>query len=367
MELYIDNQQADIDSAAAVAVSLSVAAATDPQKGRTGYTRSLRLPSTPRNGAILGFAAEIHARDRFNAAAHTGRLECDGAVLIEGPLYLSNCERTAEGGYYAVHIIGASKEWAQHAAGRALRNTAVGYSKTLTGQAIMQSWTEADAAVRFLPVLRERREADFSSGGVIPTVKILSVDDYHPFIHAATLLKAIFAETGYRVESDFVDGEMFRSLYISGNYPTRDVSVMKANMDFLARRFAPASAVANAMGRVYADPYRTGFTVGNIVDTADPSVTRGGVAYDDVFTRNGCFQMDDGRVMFMPTGQVPVGFQYYMRYTTDYYMKDRTELTGFNSIYVGEAAPRVFRLDNPYPDRPPQLHDGCQSGRFPFL
>ncbi len=350
MELYIDDQQVDTDAGTAVSISLSITTITDPQKGRTGYTRTIRVPMTPANDAVFGFAAEIHGRDRFNASEHTGRIEHEGAVLIEGPLYLSNCERRGGSGIYEVHIIGASKEWARRAAARGLRNTAVSYSKTLNGATILASWT-ADTPVRFFPVVRGKPTYDYSSGSVIPAVKVLSADDYHPFIHAASLLKAIFAENGYTVKSNFVNGSYFQSLYISGNYPTRDVSTVKANMDFLARRFASRSAVANSAGRVYADPYRTAYTVGNIVDTADPNETSGGVSYGDVFTSNGCFQMDNDRIAFIPTSTISVGFQYHIRYTTAYYMKDRTELTGFNRVYLDEASPRIFKLVNPYPDR----------------
>jgi hypothetical protein len=334
----------------AVSLSLSIATATDPQKGRTGYTRSLRLPVTARNRAIFGYAEQIHARDRFNATAHTGRLEVDGSVLIEGPLYLSECAVTASGGEYVVYIVGSSKEWAARAAATSLGNTPIDWSATINGTTIAQSW-EGNTPVRFLPVLRENYRADHSAGSVIPAMKILSSDDYHPFIHAATLLRAIFAQSGYSVVSDFVDGEMFNSLYISGNYPTRDVSALKTGMDFLARRRAPATATANSAGRVYADPYRTTYTVGNLVDTADPNYSVGGVAHSDVFTNGGCFQKDDERVVFVPTSEVSVGFQYHLRYTTDYYMANRQELTGFNRVYIGEQSDRVFALANPYPDR----------------
>ncbi len=350
MELYIDNKRVDTDAATAVSISLSVTTITDPQKGRTGYTRSIRIPMTPGNDAVFGYAGEIHGRDRFNAAQHIGRIEHDGAVLIEGPLYLSLCERSGGGGSYEVHIIGASKEWARRAAALGLQSTEIDFSKTLSAAAIFASWT-GDTPVRFLPVMREKTTYDYTSGSVIPAMKVLTCDDYHPFIHAATLLRAVFAGSGYTVQSDFLSGGLFSSLYISGNYPTSDVSVLKSNMDFLARRFAPRSAIANVMGRVYADPYRTAYTVGNIVDTADPSQSSGGVSYDDVYTNNGCFQMDDDRVMFMPTGTVSVGFQYHLKYTTDYYMKDRTELTGFNRVYLGGDSPRIFKLVNTYPDR----------------
>lgn len=351
MELYVDGLRADTDSCAAVSVALSVAAVTDPRKGRTGYTRSIRVPMTPLNDSIFGYAAEINGAGMFNSLEHTGRIEHDGSVLIEGPLYLNSAERNAAEGYYNVHIIGAAKTWASRAAAKALRNTAVDFSKKITAAGILQSWTE-DTPVRFLPVLRGTTGPDHLSGSVISTVKILSSDDYHPFIHAATLLRAIFAESGYRVESDFVDGEMFSSLYISGNYPTRDVSTLKANLDFLARRFSDGAAIANSLGRVYADPYRSSYTIGNLVDTADPEeVSAAGRSYDDVFTNNGCFGKDGLRIVFKPLGTTSVGFQYHIVYTTGYAMKNSARLKGFDTVYLDEDSPREFILPNPFPDR----------------
>jgi hypothetical protein len=351
MEIYIDNVKADTDASSEVKISLSVAVVTDPRHGRAGYTRTLRLPATPDNDAIFRHASDIHARDRFNATAHTGRVEHEGCVLIEGPLTLLKAGRNSTGGFYEIDIIGAAKKWAAEASARALGTLPLGWNRTLSASTISGSWTEA-TPVRFLPVARERPAEDYSSGSVIPAAKVLSSDDYHPFIHAATLLRAIFADAGYRVESDFVDSASFADLYISGNYPTRDVSALKARMDFLAGRFAAGSATANSQGRVYADPYRADYTVGNIVDTADPTQpSPDGVACEDVFSMGGCFQMDDNRVAFIPTEAVAAGFRFHLRYTTDYRIKNRTSLAGFDTVYLGEQAARTFTLANPWPDR----------------
>ncbi|MDR2912060.1 MAG: hypothetical protein LBV38_01980, partial [Alistipes sp.] len=218
----------------------------------------------------------------------------------------------------------------------------------------------APTPVRFLPVSRRPIRRDHSSGRALPATKVLTSDDYHPFIHVATLLRAIFAAEGYRVESSLIEGsqsanplnensltnspkaetllsensriessqsenpqsenlqpndpkaetlliegsqvestqsetpqsenqpannqqlktprvetpqlqpphpnhQIFKELYLSGRYPTRDTSLARDEMDFLARRGTPTSATANSLGRVYADPYRIANTLGNIV------------------------------------------------------------------------------------------------------
>ena len=348
MELYIDNRRVDTDSNTGVAISLSVSVITDPGRGRAGYTRSVRLPMTAMNDEIFLYAGEIQSRDRFNATPHTGRIEYEGAVLFEGQLYLDRVERSTEGGFYEVYIIGAAKEWAGRAAARSLRHTPVEYSETLTGRLISASWTDS-SPVKFLPVARGRTERDYSSGGVVPAMRVASSDDYHPFIHAETLLRAIFAESGYRVESDFIAGEMFSSLYISGNYPTRDAGIVKANMDFFARCLTSRSATADSLGRVYANPYRAGFSIGNIVDAPDAGA--GGNVPEDIFSRNGCFGRAGDRIAFVPLSEVSVGFRYHLSYTTDYRIKTRGILAGFDTVYLGGESEHGFTLANPYPDR----------------
>lgn len=96
------------------------------------------------------------------------------------------------------------------------------------------------------------------------------MDDYHPFLHVATLVETIFAEAGYRIESNFTGSPEFRSLYMSGAYPSRDTAALAARMGFYARRLAPATAQGNHLGRVSANPSTTANSVGNIVETATP-------------------------------------------------------------------------------------------------
>ncbi len=359
MELFIDNRAVTMDDASAAAITLAVAALTDPEKARAGYTRTLRIPMGATCDAVMGFAGQIHSANHFNATHHTGRIEHEGVVLIEGPLYLDRAVNLTDGtGYYEVHIIGGAKEWVEGARGCSLRGTEVNYARTLTGATIAASWTNSDI-VKFLPVVRTRQVADYSSGSVAPAMKILTSDDYHPFINARELITAIFRQHGYAVRSEFLDTPEFRQLFISGNYPTRDVSGVKSAMDFLARRVRSSSAVANSEGRVYADPYRPSFSVGNVVDTAsvEESSTLGSTCVD-LFSRGGCFQKDDERVAFIPTSGVDAGFQYHLRYTTDAVIGSRTSMRGFDQVYLGEDAPRRFTLANPYPDRRGSLRAG---------
>lgn len=293
MRLFIDNREADIDRGTEVSISLSIASATNLELGKTGYSKTIRIPMTLRNMSIMGDAEQVHAIEMFNQHNHTARIEVDGSVVIEGAPMLTKCEMTGDqSGWYALNIIGAGKEWIKAASETVLRDTAIEFREQINAYNVFRSWSGA-SPVRFLPVQRDKFTID--SGTVTAPVKMLTFQDYHPFINVKAILDAIAAQAGYTFRSEFFDSEYFKSLYMSGNYPEQDVELKKERMGFLAKRFASATATADYEGRVYADPFTTIHTIGNLVDTADPKESRGGVTLPDVFNKNGCFRTTGGK------------------------------------------------------------------------
>ena len=185
------------------------------------------------------------------------------------------------------------------------------------------------------------------------------MDDYHPFLHVATLVETIFAEAGYRIESNFTSSPEFRSLYMSGAYPSRDTAALAARMGFYARRLAPATAQGNHLGRVSANPSTTANSVGNIVETATPqTLDTDGEPIPELCNNGNCFGFDKGRIVFTPTTEVSAGFEYYLKYTTDHRILTRERLRGFDSVYLGTGADMPFTLANRYEDRRPDISPG---------
>ena len=109
---FIDNQEIDLVYESQIAISLSIASVTQVETGRTGYSKTIRVPMTVRNNSILGNAAEIHSPEMFNQMAHTARIEADGCTVIEGMPMISRCGQDADGSaWYLINILGAGKEW----------------------------------------------------------------------------------------------------------------------------------------------------------------------------------------------------------------------------------------------------------------
>lgn len=358
-ELYIDNVRADTDAATTVSITLTLAAVTDPERARTGFTRTVEIPMTACNRALMGDCDQVHGAVRFNDRLRQARVEAGGATLIEGDVCLTSCRRDASGaGWYRLHIVGAGRRWAAHASSHKFSDLAVDWTCTLGQQAIAESWTGA-TPVRFFPVWRSGEGIPTGQVSVYPPSRILSTDDYHPFLHVRTVVGQIFREAGYEVASEFMASPFFDALYMSGRYPEHDTSLLRAKMDFRAARFAPATAAADRLGRVFANPYASLNTIGNLVDTADPTeLSPAGTVLDDVYSRGGCFRKDGGRIVFVPVQEVAVGFEYDLSFASDYRILSRVELAGFNTLCLDESVTRSFRIVNHFADRRGALATG---------
>ena len=346
MELKIDGQICDLKAGSIAVPGYDAARLADPEACREGRSLKIPIPATPRNDALVGFACDPHAAGGFNDALHTAELSAEGSVLIGGTVRLL----AASGEGYTLEIRDGGAGWAENAARRMFSRLGVAWDNVVTPTAIVESWTD-DSPVKFFPIHRDEYRRQNSSSDLLPAERLLSVEDYHPFLHVATLVGQIFREADYEVKSRFFESAFFQSLYMSGAYSSRDTTAAAGRMGFSARRLAPATAAANELGRVSANPKAVANTVGNIVDTATPqSVDADGEAIDGLFNNGNCFSTDNGKIVFTPPTEISVGFEYRLKYTTAHRIVSRTRLKGFDTVYLGPGAEFRFELANRYRD-----------------
>ena len=240
MELTIDSKPCDLAGEPIAVGGYAAAELADVEAAREGRSQEFTLPATPRNEALLGFARDPHTSGRFNASLHRAVLSAEGAKLLAGTVRLLKV--SDEG--YRIEIREGGARWAKNAARRVFSALGIDYHARLLPSTVSASWTD-DSPVKFFPIRRDEYPQQNSPSDLLPAERILSVDDYHPFLHVATLVETIFAEAGYRIESNFTSSPEFRSLYMSGAYPSRDTAALAARMGFYARRLAPATAQGN--------------------------------------------------------------------------------------------------------------------------
>ncbi len=347
MKLTIDTQTCDLGRQQILIPAYDSAKLADLQAVRSGRSLRVTIPASVRNDAILGFAGDPHAAQKFNAGLHTAEISHEGAALLSGHARL--LEASAEG--YTLEIREGGPRWASNAATRMFNTLDVPYASVLTPAAICSSWTD-DSPVKFFPIIRDEYPRQRSSSDLLTAERILSVDDYHPFLHVNTLVRKIFDDAGYTVESRAMESWPFRGLYMSGAYVTSDTAGLESRMGFCAKRLSPATATANSSGRVYANP-STGYnSVGNIVEAASPMTLDDDGEYVSGLANNGgCFGLDGVKITFTPTSEVSAGFEYYLKYTTAHRILTRTRLKGFDSVYLGPDADMAFTIANRYTDR----------------
>ena len=351
MELLIDGVPCDMGLEPLRLPGFDAAKLADIGAAREGRTLRLQLPATPANDRIFRFGRDPEAAGRFNDDRHEASLESAGARLLHGTVRLL----AASGAGYTVELREGGAGWASQAARGLLHTLAIDYAAPLTPTTIRNSWTDA-SPVKFFPVLHDGYPQQSGGSDLLPAERFLSVDDYHPFLHLATLVERIFAEGGYTLRSDFFAGDFFRSLYLSGAYASRDTAAAAARMGFLARRRGDVTAEADYRGRVDADPAALYHTVGNLVETAAPgALDADGEPMNDLCNNGGCFAVEEGRILFRPTTAIAAGFEYRLRYTTDHRILSRTRLAGFDSLYLDTGGEMRFSLTNRYIDRRPEI------------
>lgn len=334
LELWIDGARCDIDTIPTIPIGFDIDNLTKVDGDRIGRSIEVELPTTPRNDAIFGSSQDIYAASRFNSECHTALVKMDGVEIFKGVVYL--CETTMRKGSvesYKISIREGGAEWIESVAKRHLNELDIPYSERLTLTTIAKSW-DGEQAIRFLPIYRGDYLPKYSGPSTLPVERVMLTDDYHPFISIAEMVKAMFADTGYTLHSNFLASEFGRSLYMSGEYTRSDASSAKSRCDFFARRSAPVTATADFAGRVYASTTFATSTVGPIVDTANPAAFDSeGMQMSETFNTLNAFSKNSvGNICFTPRYSVKAGFMLHLEYTTDYKIASRNRLLGFDTV-----------------------------------
>ncbi len=307
----------------------------------TSYAAGAEI-DVPATGAVLDAAGRPDMPDEapgFSARGAWGRLEESGAALAEGRLSLDGCslvDGVPDSCRFRLDFAG--HPWAADMASRPLSALGVDWSAELTAETVRESWT-AGGPVVFLPV--ERHSGALSAG------RMLTAEDYHPFVRMADVLDRIFAESGFGLESEFLSSARFRSLLVSGRYPQRDAGAAKRRMDFRAARSADSSAAADASGTVRADPASHYSSVGAAFDTASAGADD---APDGVFDIGGCFRLRAGVPTFTAAGRATVAFEYDLRWSGTCRILSRERLEGFDTVTLAPGDVRRLRIPNPWED-----------------
>ena len=355
MELYIDNRLCLTDAATTTpTLSFDSADLRSFKALRAGARYRLSIPICRQNREIIGYDDRILNATLFNDADHKARIEFEGVALIEGTVLLLGTECSTEGDRYTIEIISGAHEWARTASLRQIDEVGIDYEATLNSTTITNSWYN-DQLVRLLPVQRDRYADTRSDVELMPVQQIPALSDFHPFVSVPKMVEAIFADAGYTVESSLFDARPFSRLVMSGRFAERDTSRLDARMGFRAGRTTAKTATADNRGMVYANPFSTLNSLGNLVDTVVPSE-----AATDLYAADDSFRVVEGEALFSPAEKVNASIVCQLHYVTDYRIASRYLLQGFDTINLDSANSYRFALANRFVDHRPTFRSGME-------
>lgn len=357
IELLIDGQRADLSEDFALpkgCVSFDFDKCGDLSALRSGHSVELEIPASRSNDRLLGFPADSKGAERFNEAYHKAEIVADGATLMSGVVHLLSTKVGQNGAKsYSLKVHQGGVDWVESLARTTLDKTDMRYGVIFDGDAVEQSWTE-DVAVRFLPINYDSYADVQDENSLIAAEQIMTLDSYYPFLSVEKVVKAIFAQAGYEVQSRFFESEEFRQLHISGKFATMDQAKherLKAYTGFEAGRTSTASAVASSTGRVWLSDIVLQNSVGKFVNTTEG---------EGLYNSGSVLKITDEGLSYHPKSTQMVGFEYEFHYKTEYSILSRERLQGFDSIYVGSGADMRFELRNPYKDCQAQLQPNME-------
>ena len=361
VEILIDNQRCDLGTEFRLGdeiFTFDAEAFHDLDVARKGRQITLRLPLSPQNDRIMGFAADPTSATAFNSSHHAGRIVVDGVELFVGSVTLQAIEGKQEKGEYVVEIRDGAGDWVERIASRTLAEAPLGFEATLNYQTIEDSW-QGEKTVRFLPVRHDDYREPYDSSSLYAPQRVMTVADYHPFISVRDMLHAIFEGAGYNVQSQFLDSDMVRKLYFSGCYPKADSSLtrLENSSGFMAGRTSEATTTADAMGRAWMTPLVLTSSLGNFVQTS-----QGGELYNN----RGVLTIGEEGVEYHPKVEANVGFEIFLKYSTEYRITSSSRLQGFDRLYVDTGCDLEIPLANPHKDRRGNLTAGVQYKCFVF-
>lgn len=356
VEIILDGKRCDVWEGEALPreiFTLDTAQMADISRQREGRSVEIAIPSTPRNDALMCYANDPCCGERFNKEHHEAAVRVDGVELMRGVVHLKKIEHREGRLSYILRLRSGGSEWVENASLTPLKEAISNYSATLNGATILSSWI-APLPVKYLPVVYDDYRVPYDEKSLYPPQRVMTVGDYYPFISIERLLREAVERSGYTLAGDWVASKELKSLMMSGKYAEvggESLTRLRSFAGFEAGRDTTAECVADGMGRAWLSPLVLTSSLGAVVTTTEG---------EELYNNNNCLTLSDKGLVYKPATGVTVGFELYLKYTTDYVLSSRERLKCFDAIYLGEGCDMEFRVANPFPDKREALQPNMQ-------
>ncbi len=325
IRVWIGAVECEIDSSTQLSLKYDCSDMVNLENCREGKVLSFNIPLSGVNLDIFKIAGDVHPETKFNAEGYKIVVEVDGIEIFDGSAYLTKVVWEQGARYVVVECHGGAKLWATIAAQTLFSQIGIDFEGSLNTTMVESSWSSG-SHVKFFPIVRDQYEDCVSSTDMTGVRMVRTIDDYHPFIRLSVLLEKIFSLSGYTVESSIAISEEFYNLYVSGNYSSEENEAARAAMGFYAKRTSDTTTTTCPLGRISLSPNDVVNTIGNIVDIESVE------SDNECYNYSGVLQIEKNALIFRPTTQISVGFEYYLHYTCECEIESRTKLKGIDTM-----------------------------------
>ena len=203
IKVFIDNQEATPIENSIKLPLYRASSLRDIEGWREGRVAEFEVEASAPITQLLGHCEEAYPTAVFNDSYHTARIEADGVTIIEGVATLIGTKRRDTQTTYHIRVRVGGAEWADSAAMTRLNATAIEVTRQMLTDDIIASWSD-NSAVRMLPINRDRY-AEVAETGIYTAQCSLLPQDYHPFISVVAIVESIAKESGYTIQSNFLN------------------------------------------------------------------------------------------------------------------------------------------------------------------
>jgi hypothetical protein len=212
----------DIFQEESIEINYNIADINDISSRNSSYTKTVRIPETALNRQIFGDIADLSVSSTFNPNLKT---KCwvlvDTIVVLEGYLQLRNVQDDIDlgGRVYEIVIFAENDNFVKEL--QEFELTDLDFSElshTYSATNIITSWTQSWNWGYYYPLIDYGYDWDYADiNGIRLSRNDVEIDDMYPATNVKYILDKIFRDAGYSYQSNFLNSNIFKDLYIPFN------------------------------------------------------------------------------------------------------------------------------------------------------
>lgn len=254
----INGQKYELDTYKQEPISLTynVADVADISARNAAFSKTIRLPETRNNRAIFDDISDLSIDSTFNPNKRTkAYILVDTAIVFEGYLQLRKVylDKSSDKADYEVVIFADNDNFFTQIGENFIED--LDFSELdhdWTANNIRASWTASYANGYYYPLIDYGRNWTLGdiNGWTSSYTTEVKIKDMFPATNVKYILDKIFATTNYTYQSNFLDTDIFKGLYIPFNREK-----LLRNIDTADNRLAVSRAVVATYSSTQSIPY----------------------------------------------------------------------------------------------------------------